>query len=436
MASGFKLKDKMKKDFVTTKILCTLLISLVIGLSANANPRQDAPKRFKRALIIAGGGISPGVGLGILAAAEERGWKPDVVITTCGASMAAAIYNSARNGRQALRVARSEGFREGLQETSIATPQLLKMKKKFDSLREDYVGRIPPVFDTTVMHLPLQTKNILANQQFNSRSDTPRFIMIGARASFGPRNVGERIGGRDLFKQVLFTDSETALDLEEFTSPIASSFPRSHVASAVEVVTERSTTEALRASVSDPYLLNPAQLGGDYYFTGAVDLFPVELAELLAEEVFVTAPSSLYSSYEDLAIESTFGFKQTTRALQILNNRNVKWIDMAGAGEHRFDPVPVLLRLRDRIPRSPENFDQGIVDQFNFGYHRMTEALQLQKGRAPTRRHMREPINPALYQDFSCKNANLWYTARNPYCKYDHWEGCNRETEWVCTPIR
>jgi len=81
------------------KIIFITLSLFALSVFGGTDAGPKAPKRFKRALIIAGGGITPAVGLGVIAGVEEKGWKPDVVLTTCGASMAAAIYNAFNNSR-------------------------------------------------------------------------------------------------------------------------------------------------------------------------------------------------------------------------------------------------------------------------------------------------------------------------------------------------
>ncbi|MGZ3743093.1 MAG: hypothetical protein ACXWRA_04460, partial [Pseudobdellovibrionaceae bacterium] len=51
-------------------------------------------KPFKRVLVISGGGLNPGLALGIIAGVQEKGWRPDLIIATCGAGLGAAINNS------------------------------------------------------------------------------------------------------------------------------------------------------------------------------------------------------------------------------------------------------------------------------------------------------------------------------------------------------
>jgi len=398
---------------------------------------QVEAKPFKRALVLAGGGISPAVGIGILAAAEESGKRPDVVITTCGSSMSAMIYNAYNNGRASLAYANSTAFYNSLKQVHIATNDVLVLLDLFTDL-ENHPKVIPSVFDNYLLYVPTTLDIGLPLTEFNTTDQGPKFIMIAAQAHFSPFDAGKE-KPQKMFTQTFFTDPETAKNLTYFRSPIADNFPNSYVYSETNTITDLPTHFSMRASITDPFLVNPASFNGSYYFTGAMDLYPIELAQSLADEIVVSYPSSLPRDYEYSVINGVFGFSQITRALQTVNNTQALWIDMSGVDEVKFDPEPGFLSLTitDRLPKSWDEFQTGIQRQFDFGYSRMKEALTVQADGHQKRTHLREPINPKLYGDFSCKNANAWKTRNTTrVCLDDAWAGCDRRTASDCQPVR
>lgn len=390
-------------------------------------------KKYKRALIIAGGGISPAVGLGVIAGLRQQGMEPDVVLTTCGASISAAIDNSFLNSDATIQFAESPAFFNVMQQVKIASPDVMVMAKKFKELEKN-PDVIPGLFDTHILNMPPEVGQFVPQNKFNTGAKGPKFVILSARALFGPNNVGEKKAGRDLFEQVFFTDPETAKELQNLPSPIRTLFPKSNVAKKTRVITDVTTEQAARASVPDPFLLNPAVINGSYYFTGAVDLFPIEVAHQLADEVIVTYPERLYLDYENLVIQSAFGFSQTQRALSAIQDTTVKWIDITGISKLAFSPETSLLTLKNKIPSNQNDFIKGIRAQFEFGKNRAIEGINIQKTQANVRTHLREPINPKLFESFTCQNANVW-KVMNKTCTSDVESGCKRTAEF-CVPVR
>lgn len=413
----------MHKVFKSTLIIFGCVLALTTT--------HAEAKKFQRALVITGGGISPAVGLGILAAAEERGWIPDVVITTCGASITAAIYNAYMNSRDSLAYAQSSTFHQGLSQIRLETRDVQTLMQKTDHIR-DNLGKVPPIFDRLILNLPTNVEMALPNTQFNSTQRGPRFIMVAAKSSVGPGHVGQPINGK-IFTETFFTDPDTAAAIQGFQSPLPSS---GYVQSATQTISNVSTQAAMRNSVADPLLLNPGTLNGSYFFTGAIDLYPFELAQYLADDVMATYPVSLFKDYEDVLIQGTFGFTQTSRALNAVNNNSVKWIDLYGVDPLKFDPTNSGLTLYSRIPTQLGAFQQGIQAQYDFGKQRMQEAFAAQPN-GPSRRHLRAPINPALLSSFTCNNAYVWKTDQTTReCSNDAWAGCDRRKATNCIPVR
>jgi len=361
---------------------------LVLSLSSSSVSWARG-KLYKRALVVAGGGISPAVVLGMIDGARAQGWNPDVVLTTCGSSVGAAIANAYPNGFDSLRFAQSDIFHRLLDNIEIVTPKLRGVKDILDDLETS--NGIPDLFDSTILQMPNRLRSMGASR-FNQGST--RFVMLAARANFGPRDVGAE-GKRPSYTQVYFTDSYTAQGLRGMKSTIRRLFPNSYLRYNTEVITGVHPEDAARASVSDPVLLNPALIDGSYYFTGAVNLIPIEEAQALADDVVVTYPGTLFSKEKELVIEKSFGFNPSQRVLSAVQHTNVKWVDATGIDKVSFDPEPFYLtmRIRNDIPKSPEGFARGILKQYNFGYSRVQEGLKLQTSSKNVRSHLRKIVD-------------------------------------------
>ena len=369
-----------------------LLAVLVFGFFSPEHSFA-AEKKFKRALVMGGMGVAPGIGLGMIAGLTKSKHAPDLIIATCGSAMAAAIYSAYPDATLSLDFAKSPEFKAIIDQTKIETKNLLKVQRNF--ARAKKMNLVPPIFSQTILHVPEVMEKFLPDQSQGETQTAPKIIILSARSHFGPEAVGKFKSKEKTFTQVFFTDKETGSLLKDYRSPIAAQFPDSNVAEKTAVMTSNSLEEAARASISDPFLLNPGKIDGAYYFTGAVDLFPLELAAELADEVISNYPLSMFTDYEDLAIRSTFGFNQTASVLHDIQNTQVKWVDLTGSAELKFDPYPKGLSLRNGIPFGLEDYQTGIQAQWDLGYTRAIEAIDAQT-LGPSKKHLRNPLERYL----------------------------------------
>jgi hypothetical protein len=196
------------------------------------------------------------------------------------------------------------------------------------------------------------------------------------------------------FTQVFMTDKDTGTYLEGYKSPLKNIVRTSNIEAETEVMTYMSPEVALRASVADPILMEPLMYGPDYYFTGASDLYPIELAHFLADEVVATYPMGRFSDFEEEAFKSTFGISQQERALTVIKDQSIKWIDQTEfPKDASFDPYPEFLFLKSGLPQDLETYQENIERQYEFGRTRMIEALSLKQGQGLYLNHIRSPID-------------------------------------------
>lgn len=346
-------------------------------------------KPFKKALIIGGGGISPGIALGMIAGAKAAGYQPDVVITSCGASLGAALYSAFPNPQEALRYAKSEVFYQHLKSmVKLNSNFAFSVKKNLEAVYKN-PEHIPHFFEDTILNVPLTVKGLLPQEKFPSLAKNSKLIIVAARAKFGPDQQGKNLGTRPLFQEVFFTDPVTAVHLAGFESPVQKLFPYGRVEKKTKVLSGIPLSHAVRASITDPFYLNPMFIENSYFWGGAVDLFPIETGLHLADEVLVNFPSGLYSGAEDLAVFSAFGFAQSDRTKEASLHTEVKWIDASGTIPLALDPVLFAGVFINKIPASHASYSSIIQRQFQFGFQRALEAVKIQQHKNNVRTHLR-----------------------------------------------
>lgn len=380
--------------FLKIRTLWTLIFILVTGTLPLVAHSQN---KFKRALVISGGGIAPGMALGLIHGAKAAGYHPDIIIVTCGASIGAGIAHSYPDHQQAKDFLTSPEFYQILvNNVSIDTRFVFPILTKLEKATQD-LTRMPYLFSDTILDAPERLESFLPGDKFTNTKNKPRYLVLAAKANFGPNDFDHSLHGGAFFKQVYFTDADTAQKLKNFPSPIQRLFPDSRVEKTTEVISNVSFTEAVRASISDPILINPAKIGNDYYFSGGVDLFPVETAQALADEVLITYPSGLYPTLIDMTIYTTFGFSQSNRALAAGRAKDVRWIDVQGLEKIVFDPQAHGMLILNHIPDSFAEFNQLTKEQYSLGYHRALEAVKTKPGTKNNRSHLRKVL-PDIYK--------------------------------------
>ncbi|MFM8931650.1 MAG: hypothetical protein ACKOS8_07220 [Gemmataceae bacterium] len=194
--------------------------------------------------------------------------------------------------------------------------------------------------------------------------------------------------GKKLFTETWITDPQTGEYLAGISSPVGSKFRRSSVMENAEVRTEFTIAEALLASISEPYLFTPAVLDGEEYTGGAIDLWPVELAHALADDLTLPKLPDLTRTIE-LAFGSVFEYSNKRRMREVQNTAVSNWVDLEDNREvlkdssfwfklemvkEEPDGSRNYLIPRPRVvytsPGTYEEFLERIRLQYNYGYER------------------------------------------------------------------
>ncbi|APW40846.1 hypothetical protein RD110_21115 [Rhodoferax koreense] len=338
-------------------------------------------------MVFAGGGMRFGIYLGMYAAACDAGRKPDVLLASCGGALAAAIVQGLPDDarRKAwLASPAMHAFWRDLQpgpQAGIARLVVRATRRRFARQR---APRVPDLFGDYLfeapMHLPLPS---------GAAADAPAVAVIGGRLLFGEAEVGRPRGGRPLFEETVFGDARTAALLQGMASPFAAPCWGDHaVAGTVAADVAMPLDVACRLSIADFFYFRCVAHAGRHYIGGVVDLFPIEVARRLADEVVMEFKQPFDQGLSIPAWRAVLGLDGNQRLRHVHAQQVAAWIDSS-------DIRSVLARQqvhrridwhRNRVglavPPDPATYARHIEDQWQYGYARAAEALRRPAGDA------------------------------------------------------
>lgn len=328
-------------------------------------------------MVFDGGGFKTAMFLGMLKGAEDTGHSPDIIIGTCGGSIPAAIAHAIVGSDKQLEFVQSKPFYYLLRSIEFsnfsAVGKLLSMAKNFYT-KYKWQRMIPDIFHDYLMNVPMSFNLLELSKSFIPSKY--RTVIVASRILYNEESLGgKRAKGENLFLESIFTDAVTAKELKGFIAP-NSLYKNSSVASKVDFITDAHLDEAARASISDPFYMAPAHYKGERYVTGAVDLYPIELAKKLADEIIFVYPSK-FGIVEEGAIYATFNFSHNKRHRQVFHQKIDYLIDGTDfPSELELEPKFNLLawKINSRIPQTYEEYREITKMQFEFGYKRALEA--------------------------------------------------------------
>ena len=353
-------------------------------VSAVDEPRSERGsdnEQFQRCLVMAGGGFRFGYYLGMYRACQLQGKAPDVIVASCGAAIAGALIRHLPGDEQRLAWISSpqmHAFWRGLQ----ANPDISLWRairalagralfandaRRIPDLFQDYLFDIPP-------DLPLPPEM--------SYPAAPALAIVAGRLLYGQDEVGTFRGGKKLFAETIFTEPRVAGLLAGMPSPIASdAHKNSVVAPQIEFETQIAVADAVRASIADMYYFRCHQIGEDHYSGGVIDLFPIEIARRLAQEVMMERKGWYDRHIELPALRMVLGINGNQRLQHVLQQEADVWIDTADMEtalvQHQISKQIQWLRNRIvlRVPERYDDFVAMVRLQWEYGYQRASQAL-------------------------------------------------------------
>lgn len=338
-------------------------------------------KKYQRCMVFAGGGFRFGIYLGMYAAARDAGRAPDVLLASCGGAIAATIIEALPNDTQRLAwISSPQMYRfwcslQSAPQASLSNTLAQAARRK---LSRRPALRVPDLFNDYLFDVPAQLPLPPAAQ--NPEIDV---AIMGGKLLFGPDDVGQMRGQRKLFVQTVLCNTRSAALLDGMPSPFESPVWGSHaVAAGVTTDSSLSVAEAARLSITDFYYFACHRHGADHYIGGVVDLFPIEAAHRLADEVMLEFKESFDQAFSIPAWRAVLGLD---------GNQRLRYVN-AQPADVWFDTSDVSIALarqqvqkkidwrRNRITLTPPEsyaiYMQHMQDQWDYGYQRGREALQ------------------------------------------------------------
>ncbi|MGE4232403.1 MAG: patatin-like phospholipase family protein [Bacteriovoracia bacterium] len=341
-----------------------------------------AHAKYENAIVFPGGGLQTAMFLGMLEGAELAGVKPDIILSSCGGSVAATIAHAIENSERRKNFVESKEFYSFLKTLRLTdnagiVPLLsTTLKMRYFIYLSDSV---PDFFSNFIMDVPQEMVIPGITKSFDSTSQI-KALMVSARLRFSPSDIGTlAYEDRKLFTEVYFTDQQTASLLEGFTSPIFDEFKDSAISKYTEVHTDLTTTQAMRASIADPYYISPFRHGESYFVTGAVDLYPIEAAHRVAEKVIFPFASEFDTIVEQAGIQSSFRYDNNKRLRKVTDQQADVWVDFSEVSKmysiSGFNPQPSITGVEMTIPESYDQFVRKVREQWNWGKQKALEAF-------------------------------------------------------------
>jgi predicted acylesterase/phospholipase RssA len=358
-------------------------------------------RKFKRCMVFAGGGFRFGAYLGMYAAACDLGKTPDVLLASCGGAIAAAIIQGLPddNARKSwLCSAAMYQFWCDVQATPKAAIAHVLWQSALRRLDSGDAAIVPDLFQDYMFiapeHLPLPTFAehhsthlrscpLAGIASLNEKTGCcPDVVIIGAKLLFKPRDVGQPRAGRKLFAECVFAPPNIQALLHTQEAALAQSpWQQSSVARELCLIGDASLHQAVRISTADMFYLPPQHFAGEIYNGGVVNLFPIELAQALAEQVVMEFKAPLDRGFALPAWRSVLGINGNARLRQVHAQFADVWIDTSDIRVAlRAQHVQKTLhwrhnRIQLRPPATHAMYVEQMLAQWQYGYVRAQEAF-------------------------------------------------------------
>ena len=331
-------------------------------------------------MVMAGGGFRFSYYLGMYAAAVDTGNAPDLLLASCGGSIAAAVIRALPDDAQRKAWVASPAmyaFLSGLQSTRRAAIGRAFLHAVGRRLHGGRAPRIPDLFEDYFFDIPA-----VLPLPPGRAAGTPALAIVGGKLLFGPQDVGQLRAGRKLFAETVFGDARTAALLDGMAAPMsAPQWGENAIAPGLIADTAMPVGDAVRISISDMYYFRCHAGPSDNYMGGVIDLFPIEIAHRLARRVVVEMKAPFDQVTAIPALRAVLGIDGNARVRHLHGQRADVWIDSSDV-EQALRAQGVQKKLdwrknRIRLVVAPDYaaYVAHIEAQWQFGYQRAREAF-------------------------------------------------------------
>lgn len=345
-------------------------------------------------MVMAGGGFRFGYYLGMYAAAVDTGNKPDLLLASCGGSIAAAVIQALPDDAQRKAWISSPAMYQflcGLQSTpkaAIGRSFVHAIKRRLTAKRARV---IPDLFSDYFFDIPAR----LPLPQLRQPSESAVAVaIVGGKMLFGKEEVGKPRKHRKLFAETVFGEARTAALLEGMSSPLSDPiWGDNAIAPQLLTDVEMPIGDAVRISISDMFYFRCHSHQASHYTGGVVDLFPIELAKRLAHRVIMELKAPFSQALAIPAWRAVLGVDGNQRLRHVHSQFADVWIDASDVdsvfqkGGMQKKVSWSKNRFRLLMPARYETYLDHVEDQWQYGYQRGLEAFA--KPGANHKQHMR-----------------------------------------------
>lgn len=337
-------------------------------------------KKYKRAAIFAGGGNRFAVYGGMYAALVEKNLAPDLIIGSCGASLTTAIISCLKDPKKIRAYFKSEELYNLSKNLKLSDegkffklPFYLLMKFLF--LKKDKY--IHDTINKFLIDFPSDIESFLPNlAREKNKIDS---IIIASKLNFSLDDLNKKVYNKKIYKEVIFTNIKENLNINKVLR--TASYRNSLVDENIEIISDLSLINASRISMADMFLLSPVSYKNNYYAGGAVDLLPFEIANFLADNIFLELKQS-YNFIENSALKLVLAYNGNQRFKEVSSMQAAQWIDTSDMPlyfkknynflDFNFFKFKLELNILNY-----QDYCKDIDFQWNYGYNRMLESIKL-----------------------------------------------------------
>lgn len=333
-------------------------------------------------MVMAGGGFRFSYYLGMYAAAVDSGNAPDVLLASCGGSIAAAVIQALPDDAQRkawVAAPAMYAFLRGLQSTAKAAIGRSFVHAVKRRLRTGRTAVVPDLFDDYFFDIPAQLPLPPPRAE---HGPGPAVAIVGGKILFEPEDVGQLRHGRKLFAETVFGEARTAALLAGMVSPLSA--PRwGDNAIAAKLITDSAMPigDAVRISISDMFYFRCHSNESGHYMGGVIDLFPIEVARRLAHQVVIEMKAPFNQSTAIPALRAVLGIDGNQRLRYVHGQHADVWIDSSDV-EHALRAQGMQKKLSWRenrirlvMPGDYRHYVEQVEAQWQYGYARAREAF-------------------------------------------------------------
>ena len=365
-------------------------------------------KPFNRLLMFSGGGSRFGYYLGAYAALVDHQVIPDIILASCGGSLAAALVDIAPQPDQLKQLATSKTLHTMLQRIESKPPPYLH-SHTYHSLKRAFYYLTGNAANTNSDHLRQELQRFALFQIENEDTqawldvDQLRAEVSTNRSASSPHSAPPAIAivasrlvpdsNPAQLQQLVFFKNKVNIGsvnnklfgLNENSALHAIAPHRIHAQ--IKYVYEWSLADAVRASIADMYYLPPWFIDAKdqknalgWCLGGVIDLTPIELATGLADCVFAETKARYDRILAVPAIKRVFGFDPNQRLKQVLqfqpdSNTTLHWLpfadnEIALEGQHTQKQFNFRAGLISLVHCNYADFVTQMNKQWEYGYQR------------------------------------------------------------------